>query len=143
MAKPDKILFWFVMFIFVAIVAATFDPAVLITNETPIEVKTETSQIKIELNTTSLPWGNVKIGKTYHQAITITNKGTIGANIFLNIKDFEPLKAQQYLNVYWDRQNYRLDVNKQVVATFTLEVSANTKEIKDFGFQVIINAISK
>lgn len=151
----DK-LFWFAIFVLVAVFVTTWDPSAIIQNQTLIKLNPSPPQqkgpnepgpeppqeIKLKINVTSFDWGIVYPGKTYSRALQIINIGNINTQLSLTIQNFNPKEAGLYLHISWDQENTVLDANKSLDVTFNLMVLPEVKNVESFSFEIVINAVS-
>lgn len=56
----------------------------------------------------------------------------------MSVRDGSPRKAMSVVDLSWDLDGYLLPVGAVVPAVLTLELGANTGDLRDFSFVVVV-----
>lgn len=119
---------------------ALWDPRSLLEGESsPIKPKT-VGAVLIELNVSSLDWGVLSPGSYKSLGVLVNNTGQLDAVLNIKTQNWEPLEAEQFLNLTWDQEGSVIGPGKSVAASVSLKVSPWIQNITAFSFDIVINA---
>lgn len=88
---------------------------------------------------TSINWGEVTPGQSYQRTIYVKNLGNVKVKLNMNVGNWTPSSASNYLTLTWNRENYDLNIGESIGATLTLTVSSNAPA-GSFSFDISIIA---
>jgi hypothetical protein len=145
MAEMDDIwkLGLVVILICAASAVALWDPRSLLDGGTsPIRIDTE-DNVAVGLNVTILDWGWLEPGQNKSMGLLVTNTGNVIAFLNITTLNWNPPEAAQFLSLTWDLGYAALNVGNNVAATLTLHVSPMVKNITNFSFEILINAVKE
>ena len=89
---------------------------------------------------TSLNWGTLEPGQDQSITTYIKNEGNIPITLSLQISNWSPTSAQNYLTVTWDYNDQPINVGQIAQITLTLDIDADITGITDFSFDITILA---
>lgn len=90
-------------------------------------------------NCTSIDWGNLNSGDTATKTVYIKNTGNVSETLSMTATNWNPQTATSSLTLTWNQEGTSLAAGEVVPATFTLNVAADTGNLSDFSFNVIIS----
>jgi hypothetical protein len=90
----------------------------------------------------NIDWGLLEPAST--TTITIYIRNTSPSSAFLNMttRNWTPQGTENYISLSWDREAFELKPNQTVETKLTLHISSNVKDITEFNFEILINAVT-
>jgi len=145
MAEMDDI--WTLALIIILICSASalalWDPRSLLDGgSSPITPKTM-GDVLISLNVSSLDWGTLSPGQSKSLGVLVNNIGQLDAILSVKTQNWNPLEAEQFLNLTWDQEGAILQARQTVAAVVSLNVSPTIWNITAFSFEIVVNAINE
>lgn len=89
---------------------------------------------------TSLNWGTLEPGQNQNITMYVKNEGNTPITLTLQISNWNPTSAQNYLTVTWTYNGQTINQDQTRQITLTLEVDPNTTGITNFSFEITILA---
>jgi hypothetical protein len=89
-------------------------------------------------NCTNISWGTLNPNTTTHKTVYVKNTGTTPVTLTMTTENWTPTNADDYLTLTWDQQNTVLDAGQSVPANLTLTVAADTGDLTNFSYNIII-----
>jgi hypothetical protein len=89
-------------------------------------------------NCTHISWGTLNPDSTTSKTVYVKNTGTVALTLSMATENWTPTDADDYLTLTWDQQNTVLDASQSVPANLTLTVAADTGDLTNFSFNIII-----
>ena len=86
-----------------------------------------------------IDWGFLEPGSSKQFTIYVKNEGNVPIKLSMEVGNWNPPSASNYLTLSWDRQNYVLSPSSCVPAVLTLSVSQDVSGVTGFSFDIIIN----
>lgn len=93
-------------------------------------------------NCTNVDWGNLNSGDTATKTIYIKNTGNVSETLSMTAINWNPSSASSTLFLTWSQEGTSLPEGAIVPATFTLNVAADTGDLSDFSFNIVISGIA-
>lgn len=91
---------------------------------------------------TSIDWGHISAGGAVSKTIYVKNSGSSVVYLKISNSNWIPLKASSLMKLSWDIGNsYPLSVGEVVPVKFTLKAAANTHDLSDFSFTVVLTGV--
>lgn len=119
---------------------ALWDPRSLLDGgSSPIKPK-NVGDVLISLNVSSLVWGVLSPGQSKSLGVLVANIGSLDAVLSVKTQNWQPLEAEQFLNLTWDQEGLVIGPGKSVAASVSLKVSPWIWNITAFSFDIVINA---
>ncbi len=88
---------------------------------------------------TGIDWGTLNSGNIATKTIYIKNTGNITETLSMIVTDWNPQTATSSLFSTWNQESATLQAGAIVPATFTLNIAADTGDISDFNFSIVIS----
>ena len=88
---------------------------------------------------TSIDWGTLNSGNIATKTIYIKNTGNITETLSMTVTDWNPQTATSSLFLTWNQESAKLQAGAVVPATLTLNIAAETGDISDFAFNIVIS----
>lgn len=88
---------------------------------------------------TNIDWGTLNSGNIATKIIYVKNTGNITETLSMTAKDWNPLSATSILSLTWNKESATLQAGAILPATLTLNVAADTGDISDFDFNIVIS----
>lgn len=85
-----------------------------------------------------IDWGFLEPGSSKQSTIYVKNEGNVPIKLSMEVGNWNPPSASNYLTLSWNRQNQVLGPGDSVSADLTLSVSPNISGITSFSFDIII-----
>jgi len=85
-----------------------------------------------------IDWGALEPESSVIKVIYIKNKSKIPLALHIYYSDINPLEAEKYIILDWDKEGYTLDARSVIQATVTLSIPHSVSNITDFYFNVVI-----
>lgn len=89
-------------------------------------------------NCTSISWGTLHPGTTNTTVVYVKNTGSLPIILSMTAESWAPTNADNYLTATWDQEGTVLQADEQVTATLTLTAEADTGDLTDFTYNMII-----
>ena len=89
----------------------------------------------------SVDWGLIESDSAYNVTTYIRNEGNFATTLFLDVENWNPEDASNYLTLTWDYDNETIDPNETVRITLTLLTSSGMEEITSFSFDIVISGV--
>jgi len=89
-------------------------------------------------NCTNISWGTLNPDTTTSKTIYVKNTGTVPVTLTMATENWTPTDADDYLTLTWNQQNTILDPDESTPANLTLTVAADTGDLTNFSFNIII-----
>jgi hypothetical protein len=96
----------------------------------------------LRVSPTALNWGSIEPGSVVTQIVTITNRGTTPLTLSLVTSDWSPPTVVQYIALTWNSEKVVVKPNQSVIATLTLTVDSEIRDITSFSNSITINGRS-
>jgi hypothetical protein len=90
----------------------------------------------------NIDWGLLEPASSQTVTIYIRNTSPSSAILNLTSRNWTPQGSDSYITLSWDREGFTLKPNQTVEVRLTLTVNANIRDITEFSFEIIINAIT-
>ena len=95
-------------------------------------------------------WGSLEPGMARNVTMYIRNEGTGGTSLSLSTTNWQPANISDYMNLTWTHGGRALLPHEVFTVTLTLWSSASPDfaeyliayDVRDFSFDIVINAIS-
>src|SRR5665647_1019269 len=87
---------------------------------------------------TSLTVGTLNPGGTATQTVWIKNTGNVPETMTMTVSNWNPVNANTYLTLTWNRGNTVLNAGASIQATLTLTVASNTGSLTTFSCDVTL-----
>ena len=84
----------------------------------------------------SMDWGIMSPGETKEIVLYIKNEGNESVLLAISPTNFSPTEASTYLSFTWSCTTNRIESNKTVEVTQSLNISPHTKTISNFSFDL-------
>jgi hypothetical protein len=88
---------------------------------------------------TNIDWGTLNSGSIATKTVYIKNTGNITETLSMTTIDWIPQTATSSLFLTWNKESATLQAGAIVPATLTLNVAAETGDISDFNFNIVIS----
>jgi hypothetical protein len=88
---------------------------------------------------TNIDFGNLNSGNIVTKTIYIKNTGNITETLSMTVTDWNPSTATSSLFLTWNQENAKLQAGATVPATLTLNIAADTGDLSDFNFNIVIS----
>lgn len=88
--------------------------------------------------TSTINWGTLKPNATENLTVYVRNTGTVQEHLDMRTLNWNPIAAQKYVTVTWNRENSILNSASNITATFTLRMSLNVTGLAQFSFDLAI-----
>jgi hypothetical protein len=88
---------------------------------------------------TDIDFGNLNSGNIVTKTLYIKNTGNITETLSMTVTDWNPPTATSSIFLTWDQENAKLQAGAIVPATLTLNIAADTGDISDFNFNIVIS----
>jgi len=85
---------------------------------------------------TSINWGVLSPGDNKSITLYIRNEDNANLKLTITIINWNPEKAKQYLTLSCKQNNTLIEPQKTLKIQLTLQVKQDTKDIKDFSFDI-------
>jgi len=89
-------------------------------------------------NCTNISWGTLNPNTTTNKTIYVKNTGTAPLTLSMTTENWTPTDADDYLTLNWNQQNTILNPDETTPANLTLSVAADTGDLTNFSFNIII-----
>ena len=86
----------------------------------------------------SIDWGFLEPGSSKQFTIYVKNEGNVPIKLSMEVGNWNPPSASNYLTLTWDRQNHVLSPGDSSSAVLTLSVSQDISGVASFSFDIII-----
>ena len=90
----------------------------------------------------SINWGILELGNTKNITVFLRNEGNLDVTLTLNITDWNPSVAKDYITLTWDYNSQILHPNDVLSVIFTLGAPSDSHGITCFSFDTVITADS-
>lgn len=87
---------------------------------------------------TNLQWGILYLGDVKTSTFFLKNSGTQDEVLSMFVDAWQPVAAETYISLTWNRQETILPALTVINATFTLQVSPSIQDITNFSFNINI-----
>jgi len=87
---------------------------------------------------TNIDWGTVEPSQTYQYTAYIINKGNIPVTLTIVTENWNPIDANEFINLIWDKENVIFEPNIPMLVVFTLEIASEINNITEFSFDIVI-----
>lgn len=88
----------------------------------------------------ALTWGSLDPGANDTRTIYIKNSGSVNVTLNCTVSGWNPVEADDFISVTWDRENSVLAPGASVAATFTLTVSQGVVGIESYTMSINVGA---
>jgi hypothetical protein len=88
---------------------------------------------------TNIDWGTLNSGSIATKTIYIKNTGNITETLSMTSTDWNPQTAASSILLTWNRESSTLQAGAITPATLTLNIAADTGDISDFDFNIVIS----
>jgi len=97
------------------------------------------SIILSEINWTMVePGGLLEPGESRHQIMYIKNTGNTPINLTLEVVDWQPEIASEYISIGWNYTGEKINPLAILPVDVTLTVSPSVQNVTDFAFVIVI-----
>jgi hypothetical protein len=86
----------------------------------------------------SVSWGTLQPGESQAAICYIKNEGNTPIILSLQVSNWSPASASNYLALSWNYNNQPISPNQVIQVTLTLSVASNINGITTFGFDITI-----
>jgi hypothetical protein len=86
----------------------------------------------------SLDWGVPAPGSNVNRIIYLKNTGNVDVTLSMDVSDWNPVGASNYLTISWDQENTVITSNEVIETTISLSVDSGISAITDFSCQITI-----
>jgi hypothetical protein len=86
----------------------------------------------------SIDWGFLEPGCSKQFTIYMKNEGNVPIKLSMEVNNWNPQSASNYMTLTWDRQNHVLNPSDCAPAVLTLSVSQDISGVTSFSFDIII-----
>jgi hypothetical protein len=90
----------------------------------------------------ALDWGNLNSGDTATKTIYIKNVGNVSETLSMTATNWTPSTATQSLYLTWNQEGAILAAGEVVPATIVLKIVADTGDLSDFSFNLVVSGIA-
>jgi hypothetical protein len=90
----------------------------------------------------ALYWGNLNSGDTATKTIYIKNVGNVSETLSMTATNWTPSTATQSLYLTWNQEGAVLAAGEVVPATIVLKIVADTGDLSDFSFNLVVSGIA-
>jgi len=90
----------------------------------------------------NIDWGLLEPASETTITIYVRNTSPSSAILNMTTRNWTPQGTETYISLSWDREGFELNPNQTVEVKLTLYISSNVKDITEFNFEIIINAIA-
>ena len=87
---------------------------------------------------TSIDWGMLEPGESKNVTIYLKNEGNTPINLSLNMSNWNPAEAKNYMSLSWTYSGENLQPDQALSAILILSVEQNVTDITTFNFDIII-----
>jgi len=87
-----------------------------------------------------IDWGNCDPGAIYNKTIYIKNSGNSPCTLSIEVQDWNPENASNYIVLAWNYTNQVIDPNEIIPIQFVLAISDEISGIEQFSFNLVITA---
>lgn len=85
-----------------------------------------------------IDWGIIEPGTTENMAFYILNTGNSNVMLSMNITNWSPSSAANYITLSWDYEGQSIGPNRVLLTTLTLSMSPNIQGITSFSFDIVV-----
>jgi len=97
--------------------------------------------VGLEVNATSIDWGEIPPGGSSQVGIRIRNNGTVPVTVNFTASNYTPAQASCYMSLSSDLQNTTvLDPGEVAYVKLTLKVQPDVQGFTEFSFDVFLTA---
>lgn len=89
----------------------------------------------------SIDWGIIDPGSKINKTVYIRNQGDASVTLSMGTANWSPSSSSAYISIVWDYTGQPLAVGQVIAAKFTLSVSENAQQLRDFSFDTVIAAV--
>ena len=86
----------------------------------------------------SIDWGFLEPGSSKQFTIYVKNEGNVPIKLSMEVNNWNPQSASNYMTLTWDCQNHVLNPSDFAPAVLTLSVSQDISGVTSFSFDIII-----
>ena len=86
----------------------------------------------------SINWGIIEPGSSKNVTVYIRNEGNSAASLTMNVSNWNPSNASDYMDLSWDYQRQDINVSEVLEVAFTLVISSEIQGITSFSFDIVI-----
>jgi hypothetical protein len=88
----------------------------------------------------SIDWGTLSPGDIENVTVYVRNEGEAGTVLALNVSDWNPVPAADYLSIGWDYSGTAVPPGRVVPLTLSMVVNSSITGITSFGVNVTVNS---
>jgi hypothetical protein len=88
-----------------------------------------------------LDWGTLEPGSMSNNTVYIRNEGNHASTLYLDVANWNPISAANYMIVSWNYDGRILNSQQNVEVKLTLSVSQEIGNISSFSFDLIIGVV--
>jgi hypothetical protein len=85
-------------------------------------------------------WGTLDPGSKENVTVYIRNEGSSVSTISMNMSNWKPSNAWEYIALSWDYAGQQISPDKVIQVTLTLSISPQIEGITNFSFDITITA---
>lgn len=85
-----------------------------------------------------IQWNDLAPGENRSTTVYVRNEGSVTVSLSMKTDHWNSTSASSYIELVWNRDNYRLTSGSVVEAVLTLKVSSNITNVQGFSFDIII-----
>jgi len=89
----------------------------------------------------SIDWGVIDTGSKVNRTVYIRNQGDATVTLAMGTQNWTPSNSSAHISVTWDYTGRTLSVGEVIAASFTLSVSENAQQVRDFSFETVIAGV--
>jgi hypothetical protein len=86
----------------------------------------------------SVDWGTPGPGDSVSKTVYIKNTGNAQMTLSMSCSGWNPVGAENYLTLSWNREGTQINAGAVIPAVLTLSVSGAVTGITDFSFNTVI-----
>jgi len=86
----------------------------------------------------SINWGIIEPGSGKNVTVYIRNEGNSAVSLTMNVSNWNPSNASDYIDLSWNYQGQIINVNDVLEVVFTLVVSTEIQGITSFSFDIVV-----
>jgi len=87
-----------------------------------------------------IDWGTCDPGAIYNKTIYIKNSGNSPCTLSIEVQDWNPENASNYIVLAWNYTNQVINPNEIIPIQFVLAISDEISGIEQFSFNLVITA---
>lgn len=86
----------------------------------------------------NIDWGIIEPGSSVNVTVYVRNEGNVPMRIALNVTNWNPSNASDYMRLEWDYSGQVLQPNENIRTVLFLVISPDAIKVTDFSFDILI-----